>query len=256
MKLALLLVTVAAAFAQKTVVVRPVEIDDVLVNPEMGIQTFQRTNGDPINPGSRWSEAGPPDRAGRGAGQTRFPGELDRLLSLVLVAARAGARQVCLGGDRSGDRARAQPTTRMVDFRLMPYDQSHPLPEWYRNSGARRANKPEDSDGKIWSPDADDPRYAQALGRVHRRRRQALQRASGRECSRHFDGRLLGRRLGALSAGLVRAAASDRSVFRGVRPHAPAHELRRAAGAGLRDGARRRAGGWIAGATSAAAARA
>ena len=46
----------------------------------------------------------------------------------------------------------------------MPYDQSHPLPEWYRTPGARRANKPEDSDGKIWSPDADDPLYAKRWG--------------------------------------------------------------------------------------------
>ncbi len=41
----------------------------------------------------------------------------------------------------------------------MPYDQGHPLPEWYRNSGARRANKPTDQDGNIWSPDAGDPLY-------------------------------------------------------------------------------------------------
>ncbi|MEK7404767.1 MAG: DUF4832 domain-containing protein, partial [Acidobacteriota bacterium] len=46
-----------------------------------------------------------------------------------------------------------------LDFRLMPYDQGHPLPEWYRNSGARRANKPTDQDGNIWSPDAGDPLY-------------------------------------------------------------------------------------------------
>src|SRR6476646_6213960 len=58
MKLAAFCLTLATAFAQKTVVVRPVEVDDVLVNPEMGIQTFQWSNGDPINPGSRWSEAG------------------------------------------------------------------------------------------------------------------------------------------------------------------------------------------------------
>ena len=43
--------------------------------------------------------------------------------------------------------------------RIMPYDQKDPLPEWYRNSGARRANKDSDEDGKIWSPDSDDPFY-------------------------------------------------------------------------------------------------
>jgi hypothetical protein len=30
---------------------------------------------------------------------------------------------------------------------MMPYDQGHPLPEWYRNSGARRANKLSDKEG-------------------------------------------------------------------------------------------------------------
>src|SRR6266540_492154 len=45
----LLVFTLASAHAQsRIVVVRPVEIDDVLVNPGMGIQTFQRFNGDAI----------------------------------------------------------------------------------------------------------------------------------------------------------------------------------------------------------------
>jgi hypothetical protein len=46
----------------------------------------------------------------------------------------------------------------------MPYDESHPLPDWYRASGARRINRPEDKDGKIWSPDADDPAYTKRWG--------------------------------------------------------------------------------------------
>src|SRR4051812_20040362 len=72
-KLALLWFSVAAVFAQKTVVVRPVEVDDVLVNPEMGIQTFQRSNGDPINPGSRWSEAGPSTAPAPAQSRPDFP---------------------------------------------------------------------------------------------------------------------------------------------------------------------------------------
>ena len=47
----------------------------------------------------------------------------------------------------------------IVDFQIMPYDQGRPQPGWYRNSGARRANKPTDKDGEIWSPDGDDPLY-------------------------------------------------------------------------------------------------
>ena len=46
----------------------------------------------------------------------------------------------------------------------MPYDQRSPMPEWYRNSGARRANKPGDKDGNVWSPDSSDPLYLQLWG--------------------------------------------------------------------------------------------
>ena len=56
----LLLVCSANAVAQnETTILRPKEIDDVLVNPGMGIETFQRFNGDAINPGLGWSEEGP-----------------------------------------------------------------------------------------------------------------------------------------------------------------------------------------------------
>ena len=54
-------------------------------------------------------------------------------------------------------------------FRMMPYDQRNALPEWYRNSGARRANKPTDVDGEVWSPDADDPLYVTHWGELVRR---------------------------------------------------------------------------------------
>src|SRR5438045_9713440 len=73
MRFALLLATAAIAFAQKPVIIRPVEIEDVLVNPEMGIQTFQRSNGDPINPGLRWSEAGPSAAPEPAQGKPDFP---------------------------------------------------------------------------------------------------------------------------------------------------------------------------------------
>ena len=43
----------------QTTIVRPIEIDDVLVNPGIGIETFQRFQGQPVNEGLRWSEVGP-----------------------------------------------------------------------------------------------------------------------------------------------------------------------------------------------------
>src|SRR5438270_10444495 len=44
-------------------------------------------------------------------------------------------------------------------LRLMPYDPKHPLPEWYCNSGARRANSDSSKDGNIWQPDFSDSLY-------------------------------------------------------------------------------------------------
>jgi hypothetical protein len=61
----------------------------------------------------------------------------------------------------------------------MPYDQKHPLPEWYRASGARRANKPADKDGDIWQPDFSDPLYLKFWG--------ALVAAAGARYDGHPD---------------------------------------------------------------------
>src|SRR6185437_3799510 len=50
----------ATAFGQQTtVVVKPVEIQDVLVNPGIGFTTFQRFNGDSLNGGTKWTEGFP-----------------------------------------------------------------------------------------------------------------------------------------------------------------------------------------------------
>src|SRR4051812_5591563 len=43
----------------QTTIVRPTEIDDVLVNPGMGVETFQRFQGQALNDGVDWSEVGP-----------------------------------------------------------------------------------------------------------------------------------------------------------------------------------------------------
>ncbi|MFZ0516471.1 MAG: DUF4832 domain-containing protein, partial [Acidobacteriaceae bacterium] len=62
------------AFAQDdTVVIRPLEIQDVLVNPGMGITTFQRFNGDAINPKFTWSERGPVTRLQPASTKPDFP---------------------------------------------------------------------------------------------------------------------------------------------------------------------------------------
>jgi hypothetical protein len=47
------------AVAGEIIRVHPLEIHDVLVNPGMGFTTFQRFNGDSLNPGNGWTEGFP-----------------------------------------------------------------------------------------------------------------------------------------------------------------------------------------------------
>ena len=68
------LAAASAAYAQpSSVIIRPKEIQGVLVNPGMGIQTFQRFRGQEIYPGLRWSEVGPEGPAADAPGAVDFP---------------------------------------------------------------------------------------------------------------------------------------------------------------------------------------
>jgi len=49
----------SSLLAQDIAIVRPKEIDDVLVNPGIGFTTFQRFNGDELNQGAGWTEGYP-----------------------------------------------------------------------------------------------------------------------------------------------------------------------------------------------------
>ncbi len=161
-----LLTAAAAATAQSsTVVIRPKEIDAVLVNPGMGIQTFQRFNGDAINAGLGWSEEGPVGKLAPAAGAVDFPASsisYCRWFWETLEPEQGKVRWEIL--DEALRQAHAHHQT--LAIRLMPYDEKHPLPEWYRTSGARRANQATDKDGEIWQPDFADPLYLKHWGAV------------------------------------------------------------------------------------------
>src|SRR5256714_2750816 len=62
-----------AAAQSNVVVVRPKEIHDVLVNPGMGITTFQRFNGQATNPPLKWSEVGPVAKLPQAPTKPDFP---------------------------------------------------------------------------------------------------------------------------------------------------------------------------------------
>jgi len=62
------------SYAQRdTVIVRPLPIDDVVQNPNMGITTFNRFNGQATNPPLEWSELGPVAKLPHAATKPDFP---------------------------------------------------------------------------------------------------------------------------------------------------------------------------------------
>lgn len=148
---------IVSAFAEK-IIIRPKEIHGVLVNPGMGITTFQRYNGEELNADLKWSEAGPTAALPTPAAKPDFP---DTSVAYVrwhwatLEPEHGKVNWAII--DTALDQARLHHQT--LAIRLMPYDPQHPLPEWYRRSGARRANKDSDKDGKIWQPDFSDPLF-------------------------------------------------------------------------------------------------
>lgn len=156
---------VNACAQTETTVLRPKEIDAVLVNPGMGIETFQRFNGDAINPGLGWSEEGPVGKLAPTAGAVDFPTSTIsycRWFWGTLEPEEGNVHWEIL--DEALRQAHAHHQT--LAIRLMPYDQKHPLPEWYQKSGARRANRTTDKDGEIWQPDFADPLYLKYWGAV------------------------------------------------------------------------------------------
>ncbi len=142
----------------KTTVIRPLPIQDLLVNPGMGITTFQRFNGQAIYPGLQWSEVGPEKQVEDAATPPDFPEASVAYLRWFwhqIEPEQGKYRWEII--DTALDEARRH--HQQLTIRIMPYDQRDPLPEWFRKSGARRANRDTDQDGKVWSPDSDDPLY-------------------------------------------------------------------------------------------------
>ncbi len=130
----LILVTSSGVFAQaETVVVRPVESEEVLVNPGMGITTFQRFNGQELNAGLSWSEDGPTTKLSDAIGKRDFPSSsiaYCRWFWSSIEPEQEKVRWEIIDGALK----QARDHNQTLAIRLMPYDQKHPLPAWYRHS--------------------------------------------------------------------------------------------------------------------------
>src|SRR5207253_3000433 len=154
------------SYAQRdTVIVRPVPINDVLINPNMGITTFNRFNGQATNPPLEWSEVGPVTKLPQAATKPDFPDTTIAYLRWYWNALEPEQGKIRWDIiDLALEEARTHGQT--LAIRLMPYSKKDPLPEWYQKSGARRANKPTDKDGSIWEPDFSDPVYLKYWGEL------------------------------------------------------------------------------------------
>ena len=151
------------ALPQETAIVRPEEIDDVLVNPGIGFMTFQRFNGDRLNEGTKWTEGYPIE-------YQEFDGNLKnedypmtslayfRVYWKFIEPARDEYRWDLI--DKTLKTAAARGQTLLL--RIAPYGTGadNDVPDWYRTLVGPEENLPE----RKWRTDPEDPRYAEHFG--------------------------------------------------------------------------------------------
>jgi len=171
-RIALILALLAGAVAGRdpeTVVVRPQEIDDVLVNPGIGFMTFQRFNGDPLNTGLTWTEGYPIEyRESKKTGPVEnFPMTSIaywRIYWRFLEPEKGKYRWDMI--DKALDTAHAHGQSLML--RVAPYGtgEDNDVPDWYRATvGPEPAKKRRI---RKWRTDPENPLYAASFGRFIR----------------------------------------------------------------------------------------
>ncbi len=165
----MLLLLLSQLNAQDVVTVRPLEIDDVLVNPGIGFMTFQRFNGDDLNEGTRWTEGYPiiyQDSKGS------LENKNHPLTSIAyfrvywkFLEPEPGKYQFEML-DKALKTAAVRGQTLML--RIAPYgtDTDNDVPSWYRQMIGDESSKrmPETK----WRTDPEDPRYARHFGALIR----------------------------------------------------------------------------------------
>ncbi len=167
------LVLLAAAMlpvcAQEVVTVRPKEIDDVLVNPGIGFTTFQRFNGDKLNPGTKWTE-GYPIEYQPFSGTLHNENHPDTSIAYFriywkFIEPEEGRYRWDLI-DRALATARERGQTLML--RVAPYGTGpdNDVPAWYRTLSAEDP-KEKLPDSK-WRVSPENPNYARCFGRLIR----------------------------------------------------------------------------------------
>ena len=155
------------ASGQETVIVRPKEIDDVLMNPGIGFMTFQRFNGDSLNVGKKWTEGYP-------IVYQPFDGSLENenhpMTTIAYFRVYWKFIEPEMGKyrwdliDTALETARQRGQTLML--RIAPYGTraDNDVPQWYREMMGDEKGLPV----KKWRTDPEDPNYVQYFGGVIR----------------------------------------------------------------------------------------
>jgi len=160
----------AALIAQEERIVRPKEIDDVLVNPGIGFMTFQRFNGDALNTGTGWTE-GFPIAYQEFKGSLKNANHPDTSMAYFRVYWRyiepERGKFAWEQFDSALKTAHNRGQTLMI--RIAPYGssgtQKDDVPDWYRQMVGDEKDK---LPLQKWRTDPEDPRYAEAFGNMIR----------------------------------------------------------------------------------------
>jgi hypothetical protein len=153
----------SGVLAQDQTIIRPVETDEVLINPGIGFMTFQRFNGDTLNEGLGWTEGFP-------IKYQQFDGDLEnpnhpmtsiayfRVYWKFIEPTEKGYRWDLI--DRALDTGRQRKQTLML--RIAPYGTGpeRDVPDWYRAMVGPEADLPV----RKWQTDPEDPRYLEHFG--------------------------------------------------------------------------------------------
>jgi hypothetical protein len=144
----------------ETVIARPREIDDVLVNPGIGFMTFQRFNGDAMNDGLRWTE-GYPIEYQPFTGSLETPGHPLTSLAYFRIYWKFVEPSPGQYNWEMLDRALATAAERgqTLLLRLAPYGtkEDNDVPAWYRSMVGNESALPAEK----WRTDPEDPRYVE-----------------------------------------------------------------------------------------------
>jgi hypothetical protein len=155
--------TTPAGFAQEVTIIRPQEINDVLVNPGVGFMTFQRFNGDELNPGSGWTE-GFPIEYQEFEGDLTNPNYPPTSLAYFRVNWRFVEPEKGMYNWKMLDKALRTAAQRgqTLILRISCYEGTpeKDVPDWYREMVGESRNL----SSKKWRVDPEDPRYVQYFG--------------------------------------------------------------------------------------------